>query len=533
MNARRIVLAVDHGTSGVKASLVTTQGKVLCSDAEKTSLVILPGGGVEQDPDQWWGALVKVCRRLLQKGGVRPAEIVALCVSSTFSTTVALGSSGRHLMNAVTWMDSRGAPYVRRLMGGFPSIMGYSLAKAMKWISKTSGAPSMSGKDDIGHVLLIKNEFPTIYEKTRVFLPSKDYLNYRITGEICASYDSMHLFWLTDVRDLSRIRYDDELVRLSGIDKTKLPPMVPSTQLVGNVCRSAAEELGLDTSVKVVAGSPDHQCACIGSGAVEDFTAHLYVGTSSWLQCLVPFKKTDMFHSIASFPTAVPTRYQSVNEQDMAGGALDFLARIAGQCMGSAEAVSEGKFSYAAFEEAASRVPPGSNGVMVTPWLNGERTPVDDPALRAGIHNLSLSSTFSDIARALYEGVALNTRWSMKYVERFVGRRLDPIRIVGGAATSDLWCRIFADCLQRTIIRPVDPIRANARGAAFIAAVGLGDITFADIPSLMEYDRTFEPDASLGGVYDCLFDAFVELYRKNRSWFGRMNTTERSAPQKA
>ncbi|HPP81838.1 MAG TPA: FGGY-family carbohydrate kinase, partial [Deltaproteobacteria bacterium] len=167
--------------------------------------------------------------------------------------------------------------------------------------------------------------------------------------------------------------------------------------------------------------------------------------------------------------------------------------------------------------------PPGSRGVVVTPWLNGERTPVDDMHVRAGIHNLSTTTTAEDIVRAFLEGVALNTRWSLKYVERFVGRRLDPLTIVGGGASSDVWCRIFADCLGRGLRRPPEPIRANARGAAFIAAVALKDITFSDIPSLMEYERVFEPGREASRIYDELFDAFVDIYRQNRGLYRALN----------
>ncbi len=147
-----------------------------------------------------------------------------------------------------------------------------------------------------------------------------------------------------------------------------------------------------------------------------------------------------------------------MNEQDIAGGALDFLAGLVGRCCTMA-CGDHGGISYEVLGEAASRVRPGSNGVIVTPWLNGERTPVDDTTVRAGIHNLSTTTTFDDIARAFFEGVALNTRWSLHHLERFVGRKLDPITIVGGGGRSSLWCRIFADVLNRRIRQAKDPCR--------------------------------------------------------------------------
>jgi len=121
------------------------------------------------------------------------------------------------------------------------------------------------------------------------------------------------------------------------------------------------------------------------------------------------------------------------------------------------------------------------------------------------------------------EGVALNNRWALKYVEKFVDRRLDPLTIVGGGARSDLWCGIFADVLKRRIRQAADPLEANARGAAFIAAAALGHITFDEIPGLVKISREFEPDESRGKLYDELFGVFLEIYKKNKSIYRRLN----------
>ena len=523
MEKRRYVLAIDHGTSGIKASLVSTHGQVKDSVFHPTPITYLPGGGAEQDPDDWWRGVLAASSSLTARGAVPAGDIAAVCVSSTFSTTVAVDSRGMHLANALTWMDSRGAPWVKALMKGLVSFEGYGLGKILRWLPKTAGGPTLSGKDDIAHVLFWKNERPELYARAHLFLPSKDHLNGRLTGELASTYDAIQLFWLTDTRNPNAIAYDDGLIRLAGIDRAKLPPLKQSVDVLGPVLGDVADRMGLRRGTVVVAGSPDHQCACIGSGAVRDFEGHVYIGTSSWVQCIVPFKRTDVLHSIASFPTAIPGRYQSVNEQDMAGGCLDFLLN---NVMYGPEGVSPGERPEDAYEglvRTASGVPAGSRGVIFTPWLNGERTPVDDPSARGVLYNLSKTTTFRDIARAFLEGVACNTRWSLQFVERFAGRRLDPLAIVGGGACSELWCQIFADVMDRAFRRPVLPRQANARGAAFIAAVGLGEISFDDIPGFMEYDRTFEPRPEHRALYDGVFDAFTAIYRKNRSLFGRLN----------
>ncbi|MFZ5564611.1 MAG: xylulokinase [Thermodesulfobacteriota bacterium] len=522
MAAEKFILAIDHGTSGVKTAIVSVSGRVVDSAFEKTGLHFLPNGGVEQDPEQWWEAVVTTAARLMAGGRVNKKDIAAVSVSSTFSSTVAVDRRGRPLTNAITWMDTRGGPYVKKAMAGFPSFDGYGIFKALGWVARTGGAPTLSGKDDIGHVLLIQNEFPEIYEQTHQFLPSKDFLNFRLTGRFAATFDSIHLFWVTDIRDIDRIRYDDRLIRGFGIDREKLPPLVASTEILGPITDENADRMGLAMGTPVVAGSPDHQSACIGSGAVNDFAGHMYIGTSSWIQCIVPFKKTDVLHSVASFPTAIPGKYQAVNEQDIAGEALDFFV----ENFFFAQPGPSGRDIYTYVNQLAEQAPPGSGRLIFTPWLNGERTPVDNETIRGCLFNLSRTSTTAHILRSVMEGVAFNNRWSLTYVERFIGRKMDAINIIGGGARSDVWCRIFADVTDRQIRRVKDPMMANARGAAFIAAVALGQIGFEDIPGLVAIEKVYDPRPENRETYDALYEQFLKLYKAHKKICRTLNRNE-------
>jgi len=519
----QFILAIDHGTSGLKTAIMSTRGELIDFEYAKTPIHFLAGGGAEQDPDDWWQALVKTSKALIARGIVPAQEIAAVCVSSTFSSTVAVDKQGQHLMNALTWMDSRGAPYIDKLMSGFPSVMGYNVFKMLDWIKRTGGGPALSGKDDIAHVLLVKHAFPEIYAATYKFLPSKDYLNLRLTGEFASSYDAMHLFWLTNVRNIHAPYYDDHLIRTSGIDAAKLPGMRRSIDLLGKLKAGVADEIGLRRDTKVFLGAADHQAALVGSGAVRDFEGHLYIGTSSWVQCPIPFRKTDALHSIASFPAAIPGKFQSVNEQDVAGGSLGYLVDNILYFKHRLLKDDIPENPYKDLDELAANAPAGSNNLIFTPWFNGERTPVDDTCLRAGIYNISNTTTQDELVRALLEGVAYNTRWSLQYVEKFVGRRLNQLNIIGGGGKSDIWCQIFADVLDREIRQVKDPMQSNARGAAFLAAVGLGEITFDDIPGLMQFTGNFKPNPAHRKVYDKLFKEFVGIYRNNRAMYRRLN----------
>jgi xylulokinase len=174
-------------------------------------------------------------------------------------------------------------------------------------------------------------------------------------------------------------------------------------------------------------------------------------------------------------------------------------------------------------DRVAAGSPAGSNGVLYTPWIWGERAPVEDRTLRAGLYNISLNNSRADIIRAFLEGVAFNTRWLLGPVEAFLGRRLTSIHLAGGGASSQLWCRIFADVLGVEVRQVESPIQANARGAAFIAAVGLGEISFEDVPRLVSFSAVYDPDRSVREVYDDRFATFKSIYTRMKPIYQRMN----------
>ena len=351
-----------------------------------------------------------------------------------------------------------------------------------------------------------------------MFLEPKDWLNTQLTGRAAASYDSIALHWVTNNRHRDRIRYDPALLRLAGIERSQLPELVAATDILGPLSPGPAGALGVPAGIPVVAGSPDVQSAAIGAGTTRDYQAHLYVGTSSWLTCHVPFKKTDLLHNMASLPSPIPQRYFVANEQETAGAALTFL-RDRVLFGGGSPAVA-----YAEFDRMAGQSPPGSHGIIFTPWLYGERTPVEDRFVRGGFHNPSLSASRDDLVRAVFEGVALNTRWLLGAVERFTKHRLEPIRFIGGGARSEVWCQIFADVLGRTIEQVADPVNANARGAAMLASVALGELTVDQIPDRgSPWRGATGSDPALTGRYDRLFAEFTGLYRRNRKAHARLN----------
>ena len=525
----KYILAHDHGTSGSKAAIVSIYGEVIDWEFQACKLYLFENGGAEQDPEEWWNAIMTTSKKLIDKQIVPAEDIVAVCCSSQWSGTVPVDKDGNHLMNAIIWMDTRGAPYIKKMLGGFPEISGYKITNILKWVGPTGGAPGLSGKDPIGHILYIKNDLPEIYNKTYKFLECKDYLNLKFTGKFAASYDSIVLHWLTDNRDLQNIHYHDGLIKKTKIDREKLPELKRSIDILGTIKKDIADELGLNNDVKVVMGSPDVQAATIGSGAVGNYEGHIYIGTSSWIICHVPAKKTDIFNNIASIPSAIPDKYFAVTEQETAGACLAFLRDNI--LYHKDELLNEENVPdvFKIFDKIVEKVPPGSNKLIFTPWLYGERTPIEDHNIRGNLINISLKTTRADMIRAIFEGVAFNSRWVLNTIENFVlkkfkdGRRLDPLNIIGGGGNSNIWCQIFADVFNRTIRQVKDPIQANARGAAFIASVGLGYITFEDIPKYIQYTNIYKPNPENRAIYDELYSEYIKFYYRNKKMYKRLN----------
>lgn len=519
----KYVLTIDLGTSGPKAAVYSMEGELVAHTRTATAVSYLPGGGAEQDPDAWWQAIHTAVCQVLAQEAVPRTDIIAIGCTSQWSGTVAVDAQGQHLMNAIIWMDTRGAAHAKAITRGPVEVAGYGLDKVLIWIRLTGGLPTLSGKDSIAHILYIKQERPDIYAQTHKFLEPKDYLNLRLTGKFAATFDSITLHWLTDNRDLTAVRYNDKLLKLTGIERDKLPDLIRATDVLGTLKPEIAAAWGLDTAVKVIGGSPDVHSAAVGSGAVADYEPHLCIGTSSWLVCHVPFKKTDLFHNMASLPSAIPNRFLLLNEQENAGGCLNYLIDQIFYPQDKLGSMARPPDIYQRLNEIAAAVPPGSDGLIFMPWLYGERTPVEDHTIRGGFFNQSLTTTRAHMVRAVFEGVAYNNRWLLHYVEKFVKRPLPEIRAVGGGAQSDLWCQIMADVLNRTIHQMENPLQANTRGAALLTAVALGHLAAQDIGGQVKVTHTYTPNPQNRPIYDKLFPVYVQLYKQHSKIHAKLN----------
>jgi xylulokinase len=240
---------------------------------------------------------------------------------------------------------------------------------------------------------------------------------------------------------------------------------------------------------------------------------------------------------MASVPSAIPGKYMFLNEQQIAGGALRFLRDNILYHKDELLKEKEVLDVYKIFDKIVEKVPAGSNNLIFTPWLYGERTPIEDLTIRGGLYNLSLEMTREHIIRAIYEGIAYNIRWLFMYVEKNIRKWvmkervgitkenfvMPELNIIGGGAQSNVWCQIFADVLNRKIKQLKNPIQANAKGAAFIASVALGFIDWDDIPKYTEISNIFTPNPQNREVYDNLFREYINIYKSTRKLYKRLN----------
>ena len=519
----RYVLALDLGSGGPKAAIVSDSGQVIASAVEKTSTYFLPGGGAEQDPEEWWKGAKKAACKAIYDAGVPADKIVAVACDSQWSVVVPVDEQGEPLMRAVHWLDHRGGPYNRKIASGFPSIQGYGLSKLLKWIRLTGFPPTHSGADSLGHVLFIKNERPEIYARTYKFLEPMDYLVSRLTGKITATQKTMAPFMIVDNRRWGSCEYNDTLLNLAGVEKEKFPQLLPNDGIVGSLRPTVANELGLQSSTRVITGISDSNASIIGSGAVQDFESIIYIGTSQYMTCHLPFKKTDIGSFMATIPSPFKSRYYLFGEQLTGGQCVEFYLNNLIYCDDKFDTGSPPHDAYERFNMVASQAPAGSGGVIFLPWLNGSGVPRESPNARGGFFNLSLKTTRNHLTRAIMEGLAFNNRWTKGPAEKFIGRPIDFFRFSGGGALSEVFCQIHADILNVPIHQVDDPLNTTVRGAALLALVILGYRVLEELPELVRIKKIFEPDPSSREIYGTMHRQYCELFRRNRKVFAALN----------
>lgn len=499
------VLSIDIGTTTIKAGVVDCESFKVVSAGSRPSPMEYPREGwAEQDPQKLWSAIAEASREALE--GVDAGRVGGVVFSTYLAGVVLLDASGRELTPIITWLDERAHGLPREAFSGPLRVAGYNLPRLLEFLWITGGAPSKTGKDPLSKLAWLRENEPEAYREAGVFGGLKTWVLARTAGNPATSPDEAHLTWLADTRG-GRAEWSQRLLRRYGIPREKLPRILSPLDPAGRLNRDAAHDLGLKPGIPVIVGAGDIASAAVGSGAVGPGELHVYIGTSDWVGFHSTKRLLDVSHYIGSLLSAIPGVYLVIAEQEVAGGLVDWILGVTG-------------LGYDALEEAAE-IPPGSEGLLVAPWLFGERCPVDDPHARGVIVGLTLRHGKLHLVRAAMEAVALNIAWAMKYAERLAGRvRL--VRGVGGGFQSRTWASIVASAIGRPVEVVENPEHAGILGSAVIASSALKGADPREEAGKVRLAYTAEPDPKASRVYRRMLGLFERLYKSLRDTFKQL-----------
>lgn len=521
--AEKYIVSHDMGTSGDKAILVTVYGDIVDTAKLNYPMYHPQPGYAEQDPFDWWNAVCSTTKTVLKKSGVNPKDVVGMTFSSQMQNVIPVSGDGTPLMRSMTWLDGRSADIMREKLWTQPRILGYNIFHLLKFLRITGGTPGHTGKDQIGKILWLQTHQPEIYSKTKKFLDAKDFIIYQLTGNMVTSVDIAVIWWMLDTRK-NRNQWHPKLCKLANIGVEQLAEVKESAAIAGQLTDTAAELTGLLPGTPIINGAGDLSAAALGSGAIDDGELHISVGTSGWVAGHFTKRKIDIAHYTGCIGSAYPEKYYlGMAHQETAGICLEWLKN---KVLYHEEQLKEERQVaeiYQVLDQLAEQAGPGAEGLIYTPWMYGERCPLDDDYVRAGLYNIGLNHSREHIIRAVFEGIAFNTRWAMETLENLYSK-VDQLNIIGGGAKSDVWTQIMADVTNKKINRVKDPQQAGAKGMALLASMTLGYLkSLEDIKNHIKIDRSFLPNPDNRKLYDDLFKEFKNIYKQNKKWYKRMN----------
>lgn len=490
-------MAHDLGTTGDKAVLFDLERGMVGRAFSAYPTAYPQATWAEQDPNDWWRAFCEASREVISFCSISPEEIAVISFSGQMMGCLPLDREGVPLRRAIIWADQRATAEAMGLLERVPLEDGYR-------ITGHRIGPAYS----VAKIMWLAAYEPEVFEKTYKFLQAKDFIAHKLTGK-----------WATDFSDacgtgllhIHKRCWSEEIAKLAGIDLEKLPPVHPSTEVVGEVTREAASEAALSPGIPVVIGGGDGVCATAGAGVVDEGVGHIYLGSSAWVAGASRGPVLDPKMRTFTWPHLDPGLYSPNGTMHNAGSSLEW----AKEALGALELrVSEwlGLNPYDLLEKEAERVPAGAEGLIFLPYLMGERSPNWNPDARGVFLGITRKHTKAHLLRAVYEGVAFNLRTIFQALGE-LGVELQELRVIGGGAKSRLWTQILADVLGRPLTVTAAPQEATALGAAMAGAVGAGLLrNFREAADrFVELSETVEP-RSVADVYEELHSVFLKAY---------------------
>lgn len=523
-------ISYDIGTTGVKTCLfeVGRTIKLIKGVSARYPLYVLPDGGAEQDGDDWWNAMCSTTKCLFEGIKVSPDQIGGISFCSQAQGLVLVDKDGVPIHRPMSYMDQRAVKEVKKGISYGIQVAGANIFKLIPSLIIT-GAVTSSAKDPVWKYKWLENNEPN-FKNAYKWFDVKDYLTCRCTGNFTMTEDSAFATLIYDTRKGHKC-WSKKMCRMFGINMDLLPKIIKSTDKVGDLTAKAASELGLVPGIPVFGGGSDSSLIGVGSGSVNVGDTHIYSGTSGWVGTVTDKQKVDASAMIAAIVGAQEGKYVYFAEMETAGKCLewvkDHLALDEINIYLDKKDVSEGYESrytslYDYMTDVIKDVPVGSNGVIFTPWMHGNRCPFEDPNSTSMFFGLTLESGKRDMIRAVLEGVFYHLRWMLECQDSKI-KTSDPVRFTGGGALSAVSCQMLADILGRTVETVDSPQNVGAVGAAALTAVGLGLIErIEDVQAFIPASATYKPDMEKHKEYQVYFDTFKKLYKTNNKLYSQL-----------
>lgn len=490
----KYLLAHDLGTSGNKATLFSVDGQLIKSYVESYDCHYFNGNWAEQNPEDWWRAVCVTTKNILKE--IDPADVAAVSFSGQMMGCVCIDKNGEVLMPSIIWADQRAVKQAEAIAQKIP---------ARRFFETTGHRNSASYS--IQKFMWIKENEPEIYANTYKMLFCKDYIGYKLTGNIATEpSDAAGAAAL----DINKMQWSEEILEAAGIDGAKLPEIKPSTHILGGVTAEAAALTGLKEGTPIVCGGGDGCCASVGASVIEEGSIYCTMGSSAWISYTgyEPLFDDDM--KIFNWPSLVPGMVNPCGTMQAAGVSYNWMKNVL--CTGEKmQAQAEGKSVYDLINGQIAQAQPGSNGLFYLPYLMGERSPRWNPNAKGAFIGLKAEHERKDVLRSVVEGISFNMNAILNIFKK--ERDFKEIIVIGGSAKSDVWLQILADIYDLEIQKPNYLEEATSMGAAITGGVGVGAFEdFSAIHKFLKTDAVVKPIPENVAKYKELMPVFDECY---------------------
>ncbi|MEX1377507.1 MAG: FGGY-family carbohydrate kinase [Eubacteriales bacterium] len=529
----KYVITYDVGTTSLKTCLYEISDKINLIESESTgnALNILENGGVEQNPIDWWQAMCTTTKAVMKQSRVPKEDILGISFCAQMQGLVLVDKECNPVRNAMSYMDNRAKEQMDATLSTGIKVEGINVFKLLKSINNT-GVVASSSKDPVWKYKWLKENEPEIYKKIYKWLDVKDYLIAKSCGEFIMTEDSAYATMLFDNRDGKR-EFSKVICDMLDVDQEHLPKIIKSTDVAGKITKAASAELGLKAGTLVFGGGGDASLIGLGAGAANIGDTHIYMGTSGWVSTVIDSAAIDISCKIAGIVGANEKTYNYFAELETAGKCIEWVKKHLAyeetidrleekKIKGDYEDIAVDLYDY--MMESIKDVPAGSDGVIFTPWLHGNRCPFEDTSARGMFFNIGIDTKKSELIHAVIEGVCFHLRWQLECSETKTKTK-DTVRFVGGGALAPMTCQILSDILGKTVEVVEHPQNAGAMGAAILSAVSVGIIDkLEDADELVKVKEIYKPDKSNREIYDLHFSIFKKLYYNNKKLFSQLNS---------